>query len=210
MGNELKYQETFNSLMLDNEYRPALHIEWSELSSHASKLLTGVLGREIYAEADREEFYYWRLLLGRDPISEDELNILLEAADADIGDCESYDPDSFPATELYQDFSRKLISKILPFTATDSIADEKGVWFLGDKTTAREKPYFFTMKVHHHRDDREIATRTGIVFAENNDQAEEKAWSKYGSDSSCKLDVWEVSGDSESFCAYYPNRGCPQ
>lgn len=65
------------------------------------------------------------------------------------------------------------------------------------------KPYFFTIKVQHHRDGREIGKRTGVVFAETQKIAEEKAWGKYGSDNSCCLDVWEVTEDSESFCVYY-------
>lgn len=65
------------------------------------------------------------------------------------------------------------------------------------------KTYFFTIKIQHFRTFKEIATRTGIVFAENQEIAESKIWTKYGGNNASKLCVWEVLGEIESYCVYY-------
>ena len=65
-----------------------------------------------------------------------------------------------------------------------------------------KKPFFFCMTVCHHRTDAPIGKRCGVVFAYSEEEAEEIAWEKYGSNASCKLWVEEVPEDGYSFCVY--------
>lgn len=64
--------------------------------------------------------------------------------------------------------------------------------------------YFFVMSVCG-RNGSEIGKRVGFVRATNEEEAEEKAWERFGSDYSCGMDVWLADEDGESFTAYYRN-----
>ena len=47
-----------------------------------------------------------------------------------------------------------------------------------------------------------IGRRCGVVFANNQEDAFEKAWTKYGNDTSCKLWVDEIPEDGYAFTVY--------
>jgi len=49
------------------------------------------------------------------------------------------------------------------------------------------KVYFFGMTVCSARTDEHIGKMTGVVFADNPEQAESLAWEKYGNDRTCGL-----------------------
>ncbi|MCM1221711.1 MAG: hypothetical protein NC548_45290 [Lachnospiraceae bacterium] len=63
------------------------------------------------------------------------------------------------------------------------------------------KPYFFCMTVCS-RTGAPIGKRCGVVFANSQDEAFDKAWDKYGNDFSCKLWVEEVTEDGYNFTVY--------
>ena len=54
------------------------------------------------------------------------------------------------------------------------------------------KPYYFTMTVCHHRTMEHLAVNTGIVQAESEEEARQKAWNLAGSDTCCGLQVQEI------------------
>ena len=79
---------------------------------------------------------------------------------------------------------------------------EKSIESIPKKIQKTLKPYFFVMKVCHYRTDEVVAKRCGVVYAENEDDAQEIAWEKYGNDSSCALEVWEIPEGGMSFTVY--------
>ena len=79
---------------------------------------------------------------------------------------------------------------------------EKSVESIPESPQKTPKPYFFVMKVCHRRTDEIIAKRCGVVFADNEENAQAFAWEKYGSDSSCALEVWEIPEEGMSFTVY--------
>ena len=64
------------------------------------------------------------------------------------------------------------------------------------------KPYFFVMTVCSRRTEAPIGRRCGVVFANNQEDAFEKAWTKYGNDTFCKLWVDEIPEDGYAFTVY--------
>ncbi len=62
--------------------------------------------------------------------------------------------------------------------------------------------YMFGMTVCHRRTCEKIGATLGVVFADNEEDAREKAWAKYGSDLACELWVREVPEEGTSFTVY--------
>lgn len=54
------------------------------------------------------------------------------------------------------------------------------------------KAYLFSMTLCHYRTFTPMGKSFGVVFAEDEEQALQIAWDKYGSDLACKLSVQEV------------------
>jgi len=79
---------------------------------------------------------------------------------------------------------------------------EKNVESISENPSKILKPFFFIMKVCHHRTDEVIAKRCGVVFAENEEAAENLAWEKYGNNSTCGLEVWKIPEEGTSFVVY--------
>jgi hypothetical protein len=116
------------------EVRPALHIEWEELENDITKLLSIILKREIDADIERSDFYYWNIDLSNSPISENELDTIFALVNANDYERAINFDNGFPVYEFCCGLSRKLVTLLLPFTASKSFADDEGVWFLGDIT----------------------------------------------------------------------------
>ncbi len=57
------------------------------------------------------------------------------------------------------------------------------------------KPYYFTMTVCHHRTMEHLAVNTGIVQAESEEEARQRAWDLAGSNLCCGLKIFEVDLD---------------
>lgn len=64
--------------------------------------------------------------------------------------------------------------------------------------------YFFVMAVYG-RNENEIGKRVGFVRAANSEEAEDKAWELFGSDSCAFQEIWKADEDGESFTVYYNN-----
>ena len=113
-------------------FRTAIHIDWENLNDTFSQLLSDLLGRDIVAESDREEYYYWRILFfNSNMVSKEELETLFEAADADDFDRDQNDIGEYPVSELCQSLCDRFMNKLLPFNISHTKADEDGVWFIG-------------------------------------------------------------------------------
>ena len=135
MKYPLHYTSLFQSLSFQKQFQPAIHLGDILIDDYASALLSGIFGRKIYAEGKRTEFYYWSIKIRNEPISESELEKLYDIIGAneydktsqsnEIGN-ESY------ITELCQEISQKLFSKILPFEISVSFADDEGIWLIGN------------------------------------------------------------------------------
>lgn len=54
------------------------------------------------------------------------------------------------------------------------------------------KTYFFTMTMCHYRTLENIGKITGVVQAELEEEARQKAWDLAGGDTCCNLEVYEV------------------
>ena len=64
--------------------------------------------------------------------------------------------------------------------------------------------YFFVMAVYG-RNGNDIGKRVGFVRAVNSEEAEDKAWKRFGSDSCAFQEIWKADEDGESFTVYYNN-----
>ena len=131
------YQDLFQSLSFQHDFRPAVYLQYISIDDYASELLSGILGRDIQAEGKRSEFYDWSIVLCGDSIAETELDTLYGIIGADEHDREiqSYETeDDGSVTELWQRISTKLFSKIMPFEVEMSLADDDGVWLFGGLT----------------------------------------------------------------------------
>ena len=134
-----KYQDLFQSLSYQNQFRPSIYLEHTSIDDYATELLSGILGRTICAEGKREEFYYWSIKFYNDPITEDELEKLYDIIEASEYDREiqsqtnEYNEN---ITELCQRISNKLFSKIMPFNVSVSHSDDDGIWLFGDEIDA--------------------------------------------------------------------------
>lgn len=64
--------------------------------------------------------------------------------------------------------------------------------------------YFFVMAVYG-RNGNEIGKRVGFVRATNSEEAEDKAWERFGSDSCAFQEIWKADEDGESFTVNYRN-----
>ena len=94
-------------------------------------MLSVLLGREIVAEAEREDFYYWFISLSQTPLSESELETLLVLADAIELAKNNEDFCKYPVTELFEELCNSLMCRLLPFAIVSVRADDDGVWFIG-------------------------------------------------------------------------------
>jgi hypothetical protein len=126
------HDRVFAGLRISDTPQQAIHIGWDDLSDIYSKLLSGILGRNIYAEAEREEYYYWLVATRDTPITQDELESIFSLADADDLDRDQNDFEIYPIMELCQGLCGKLMNKLLPYGIVYARADEDGVWFIGD------------------------------------------------------------------------------
>lgn len=65
-----------------------------------------------------------------------------------------------------------------------------------------KKPYFFIMTQCSFRTSERIGKVTGVVFAENEEDASEKAWQLAGNDAACGLEVVPVPEDGFRYTVY--------
>jgi hypothetical protein len=125
------HDRVFAELQIDDTPQQAIHIGWEYLSDIYYKLLSGILGRNIYADAERDEYYYWLVVMCDTPITQDELESIFLLAGADELDRDQNDFGIYPITELCQGLCGKLMNKLLPYSIDYARADEDGVWFIG-------------------------------------------------------------------------------
>lgn len=130
IDNSLDHEQLYENCRIKDVPQQALHINWGGLATTFNKLLSGLLNREIDAEPDREEYYYWRISLHNSPLAQVELETLLGLSGADELDREQNDYGEYPVMELCQSLCVKLVSKILPFVPMLTLADDGGVWFI--------------------------------------------------------------------------------
>ena len=134
-----KYKDLFDSLSTEKQFRPAVHMFHEDIDDNAAELLSGILGRNIYAEGKRSDFYDWGINIFNEPMTASELEILYEiigATDYDkkIQSDETENEDDGSITELCQRVAQRLFSKIMPFEVAISHADEEGIWLFGELT----------------------------------------------------------------------------
>ena len=127
-----KHKQLFADLQIGGTPKHTIHVEWKALSDTFTALLSGILDREIRAYAEREEYYYWNIAIREAPITQEELEIIFALAGADILDRETNDYGEYPIMELCQGLCSKLINKLLPYGVDYTLADDEGVWFIGD------------------------------------------------------------------------------
>jgi rubredoxin len=122
----------FDQYRITQEPQRSLYLSWEELSGLSSSLISGILGREVTAEAMREEYYDMYLFL-EEPITSAEMDTLYEVVQATDDDrAESIYEAGEPVQKIEQCVSRMLIGKLLQFDLTLTRADDGGVWFIGE------------------------------------------------------------------------------
>ena len=131
MENNNTFMQALAKLQINDTPRQAIHIDWDDLSGIYSELLSAILGREIIAESDREEYYYWLIRLLDNPLEQGELETIFVSADAGELDREQNDFGDYPILELCQGLCDKLMDKLLPYRIDHVKADYEGVWFIG-------------------------------------------------------------------------------
>lgn len=109
--------------------RQAMFLDWVQLKALLEYRLRALLGRDIkpfpFKDGD-----YWDVQT--EEYSEEELDILFAAADADDEDRENHGKDFFGLYKgLHDVFTTKLLSPEFPFELDKGVATEKGVYFLG-------------------------------------------------------------------------------
>ena len=119
--------------------KTAIHIDWENLEDTFSQLLSDLLGRDIRAESERQEYYYWKIgFRGESILTEDELNTLFDAVNLDLDEREKmrgepgydYDYPGYEVGELPEELCCQLMNELLPFTLSVTRADDEGVWFI--------------------------------------------------------------------------------
>jgi|GEM_PF-5435229 len=138
-NNNNAQEQVFISLRRDSVLQQAIHLGWDDLSDTFSELLSGLLCREITAEAEREEYYYWRIVLRDTPLDDSEMDMLLELADAVDLAGNQYDFCEEPVTELFEDLCNNLINRILPYNIVSVNVNADGVWFIGEEIADRSE-----------------------------------------------------------------------
>lgn len=111
--------------------RLSVHIGWDRLGELGCKYLSELLGREIYAESKREEYYYWGFNIDKTPLSKEEIEMLFLVTGADEHDRDSNDFGDYPIMEINQGLAEKMLAPALLFIMSSSHADDNGVWFFG-------------------------------------------------------------------------------
>jgi len=96
-----------------------------------------LLNRKVSLETKRSDSHNWSITLIDDALTSKELKLLFEAIEADDWDVDSTYLGEESTRELSQSVSRKLISLLLPFKAETSLADDEGVWFMGESITPK-------------------------------------------------------------------------
>lgn len=108
----------------------AVHIEWDDLSGVFTVLLSDLLDRPVKAEAEREEYYYWKVTLS-EPITQDELELLFEHARASDADRdENLYGEDIPILELAENLCKRLVTRMLTFEPVMTRTDREGVWLI--------------------------------------------------------------------------------
>ena len=122
----------FDDLQITQIPCQALHIGWSKLQEIANVLFSRLLNRDIQLDVNQWDYYDWGIKLTNTKLTIEELEKLFVAVDADDWDRKRNDFDGIPIQSLNQSLSRKLISLLLPFHVDSSLADDEGVWFMGE------------------------------------------------------------------------------
>ncbi len=122
----MKKEKTLQQYQIQEEIHPAAHIEWEELDSLISKLLSVVLSQSINIETERYDFTCWSIRFPEATLSDTDLKYLYDFFHMDVPS-----PIIEPITELSQFFSERIINALLPFELILSIAEDNGVWFIG-------------------------------------------------------------------------------
>jgi len=138
-NNQNEQEQIFIKLRRNESPQRTIHIEWEDLSDVFSELLSELLCREITAEAEREEYYYWNVNLSGTPISRQELEILFKLVSADEFDREQNDFGEYPIMELCEELCNKLMRRLLPCKIISVRADDEGVWFIGEEIADRSE-----------------------------------------------------------------------
>lgn len=122
----IKTQKMLQQRQIPERIHPAVHIEWYELDSLISKLLSAVLNKPVVAVTKRNAFTCWSLIFPEEPLSDTDLTYLCESFHLD---CESTIIE--PIAELSQSYSERFMNALFPYEILLSIADDDGVWFIG-------------------------------------------------------------------------------
>ena len=130
---------------INENVQQAIHVDWKDLSLIMSELLSGVLKREVEAEAGREENDFWLIYLIDTPISKAELELVLKKTAADEIDRDQNDFGMYPVMELSQGICNKLLGPFLPYKLTCTMTDYDGVWFIGSNPPDRNNALLETV-----------------------------------------------------------------
>lgn len=125
-------ERIFKKLHYSASAHKALYWSWKELGYKMDSLLSALLCREVKVEALREEFYYWEIRLNT-PLLWEEVKLLLDIIEAELPLREETllyedDEDTTSIGKLPQKLCELLLSRILPFTLGNTLADENGIW----------------------------------------------------------------------------------
>lgn len=135
-----RYTELTRELRVTDEPCQALCLEWEELDRYFSVLLSGLLGREIKAEAHKDEFYWYARVVDTE-LSDAELEIIFDVTNATDGERDACDyGQDWTKTELCENVSNKLLAGAFPFKLSHGVSTAEGVWFFGTKED-RERVY---------------------------------------------------------------------
>jgi len=124
-------KQVFTDLRFHNAPKQALHIEWKDLSQTFATLLSGLIGREINAYAEREEIYYWSVVMFDTPITRKELKDILKLVDVNVHNRDYNKYGMYPVSKLCLGLCVELMNKMLPYNVECTFADNEGVWFIG-------------------------------------------------------------------------------
>lgn len=129
-----KYKEIILNNRIPDHTCLAQHMDWEDVADSLSDILTGILGREVAAAISFYNNGHWAANLSETPLSAEEADELLRAANALGADGQ----DQFickdePLEELHATFAQFLLAQALPFSGETVAVDDAGIWFLGSE-----------------------------------------------------------------------------
>ena len=118
----MKIKKTLQQRQLQERILPAVHIQWYDLDSLTSELLSTVLNKSVTAVTKQNDFTCWSLSFPEETLSDTDLTYLCNSFHLDYKSAIIE-----PITDLSPSYSERFMKSLFPSDILRSIADDDGV-----------------------------------------------------------------------------------